>query len=198
MTGLALYVRSRRVPAALTAAVTATAVAWLPATAFGGTGTVGGTVLSLTVLLLVAVATATLQGPDDALDRTAARPWTWLRTTHLLTALGCVLALLLATRLTATPFGPPHCAVRGAAGLLGLTALAAATTGTARSWFLPLGWTLGAATFPGTGLLGEMLTWQTQPAGSRPADMVAALLAAAGAVTYVIRGPRPRTSPENV
>lgn len=38
--------------------------------------------------------------------------------------------------------------VRDAAGLLRVTALGAATIGTARAWFVPLGWTLGAILFP--------------------------------------------------
>ncbi|MET9534165.1 hypothetical protein ABZY02_26985 [Streptomyces sp. NPDC006649] len=198
MRGLTLYVRSRRAPAALGAAAAATAVVWLLATVFSDPGEVSSTVLALTALLLVAVVTATLGGPDDTLDRTAARPWGWLRTSHLAAALGWMLVLLLATLLTGTRFGPFACVVRDTAGLLGVTALGAATTGTARAWFLPLGWTLGAAVFPGTGTAGEALTWQTQASGSRPASLVAAVLAVAGIAAYVSRGPRPRTSSENV
>lgn len=198
MRGLTLYVRSRQVPAALGAATAGTVVAWLLATVFGGRGEVGRTVLVLTVLLLVSVVTSTLGGPDDTLDRTAARPWASLRMSHLAAALTCVLMLLLVTLLTGTRFGPVGCVLRDAAGLLGLTALGAAAVGTARSWFLPLGWTLGAVVFPGMGMVGETLTWQTQASDSRPAAMVAALLAAAGTAAYVSRGPRHRTSPEPV
>ncbi|MEV8321230.1 hypothetical protein AB0Q95_44490 [Streptomyces sp. NPDC059900] len=185
-------------PAACGAGVAGAAIAWLVATAFGGTGEVSRTVLVLTVLLLVSVITPTLGGPDDALDRTAARPWTWLRTSHLAAAVGLPLVLLLATLLTGTRFGPFGCVVRDVSGLLGLTALGAATLGTARSWFLPLGWTLAAVLVPGTGRVGEALTWQTQASDSRPATAVAAVLAVAGLALYVSRGPRPRTSSENV
>jgi hypothetical protein len=198
MKGLALYARSRRVPAALGVAVAGTALAWLLATIIGHADNVSGTALVLTVLLLVAVATATLGGPDDALDRTAARPWRWLRMSHLAMALGCVLVLLLATLLTGTRFAPFGSVVRDTAGLLGLTALGAVTTGTARAWFVPLGWTLGAAAFPAVGIAGEALTWQTQSPDSRPAAVVAALLAVAGLAAYASRGPRPRTPSENV
>ncbi|WP_328377566.1 hypothetical protein OHB13_15950 [Streptomyces sp. NBC_00440] len=198
MRGLTLYVRSHRAPAALGAAVAATAIAWLLATVFSDAREVSSSVLALTALLLVAVVTTTLGGPDDTLDRTAARPWGWLRMSHLTAALGCMVMLLVATLLTGTQFGPFGCAVRDTAGLLGLTALGAATTGTARAWFLPLGWTLGAAMFPGAGTGGEALTWQTQAPDSRPAAMVAAALAVAGFAAYVSRGPRPRTSSENV
>ncbi|MGW5589448.1 hypothetical protein [Streptomyces sp. NPDC003857] len=196
MRGLTLYVRSRRVPTALGAAVAATGTTRLPATIFSDTGEVSSTVLVLTVLLLVAAVTTTLGGPDDTLDRTAARPWGWLRLSHLATALGCM--LLLATLLTGPRFGPFGSVVRDTAGLLGLTALGSATIGTARAWFLPLGWTLGATAYPGTGTAGEGLTWQTQAPDSRPAALVAAVLAAVGIAAYVSRGPRPRTSSESV
>lgn len=198
MRGLALYVRSRRIPAALGAALAGIALAWLSAAAFSDAGEASGTVVVLTVLLLVSVVTATLGGPDDALDRTAARPWRWLRMSHLAMALGCVLLLLLATLLTRTPFAPFAVVVRDASGLLGLTALGAVAGGTARSWFLPLGWTLVAAVFPATGTVGQTLTWQAQAPDSRPAAVVAAVLAAAGTLAYVRRGPRPRTSSEHV
>ncbi|MER8006830.1 hypothetical protein [Streptomyces sp. NPDC094149] len=198
MRGLTLYARSRQVPAALGAAAGATAITVLLAATFSDKGEVGRPVMVLTVLLLVSVVTTTLSGPDDTLDRTAARPWGWLRTSHLVTALLCVLVLLLATLLTGPRFGPLGCVFRDAAGLLGLTALGAATVGTARSWFLPLGWTLGAVAFPGLGSVGETLTWQTQAIDSRPAALVAAALATAGTAAYVSRGPRPRTASDPV
>ncbi|MEU6676476.1 hypothetical protein [Streptomyces sp. NPDC046925] len=198
MRGLTLYLHSRRVPAACGAGAAGTAIAWLLTTAFSGTGEVSRTVLVLTVLLLVSVVAPTLGGPDDALDRTAARPWTWLRTSHLAAAVGFPLVLLLATLLTGTRFGPFGCVVRDVTGLLGLTALGATTLGTARSWFLPLGWTLAAAVFPRTGRVGEALTWQTQAPDSRPAAVVATVPTVAGLALYASRGPRPRTSPENV
>ncbi|GAB3167938.1 hypothetical protein [Streptomyces incanus] len=198
MTGLTLYVRSRRGPAALGAALAGAASAWLLAAVSGEKGQVTGAVLALTVLALVAVLTTTLGGPDDALDRTAARPWVWLRVAHLAAALSGVLVFLAATLLTETRLGPFVCAVRDTAGLLGLTAGGAVVLGTARSWFLPLGWTLGAAASPGTGAVGEALTWQTQAPGSRPAAVVAAVLTVVGIAAYVSRGPRARRSSENV
>lgn len=44
---------------------------------------------------------------------------------------------------------------------------------------LTLGWTLGTAAFPITGVAGEALTWQAQSPDSRPGAMVAAVLAVA-------------------
>ncbi|MFJ9659396.1 hypothetical protein ACIRPR_15720 [Streptomyces griseoflavus] len=197
MRGLTLYARSRRVPAAFGAAVAGMAIAWLLAAAFSDADEVSSAVRNLTVLLLVAVVTATLGSPDDGLDRTAARPWTWLRMSHLVTAVGFVLLLLLTTLLTGTRFGPFGSVVRDTVGLLGLTALGAATVGATRSWFVPLGWTLCAAVFSGTGTAGEALTWQAQASGSRPAAVVSTVLAVTGAIVYVSRGPRPRTPSEN-
>jgi hypothetical protein len=198
MRGLTLYVRSRQVPAAFGAASAGTALTWLLANLLGSRGEVGRTVLVLTVLFLVFVVTATLGGPDDTLDRTAARPWGWLRMSHLATALICLPLLPLATLLTGTQFGPLGCVVRDAAGLLGLTCLGASTVGSARSWFLPLGWTLGAVAFPGMGTVGETLTWQTQASDSRPAAVVAAVLAVVGSAAWVSRGPCHRSSSESV
>ncbi|EXG80648.1 hypothetical protein [Cryptosporangium arvum] len=192
-----LYARSRRVPMALGAAAAGTFLSWLIASTTSDQDPVGSTALLLAVLLLIAIATATLGGPDASLDRTAARPWARLRASHLIVVLGCVTLLLQATEVTGTRFGPIGFVVRNAGGLLGLTALGAAAVGAARAWILPLGWTLLAATFPGHGRVGEALTWQIQSPGSRPATVVAAVLGLAGLVAYTLRGPRPGTSPEN-
>ncbi|WP_427164110.1 hypothetical protein ACQF4J_00225 [Streptomyces sp. C1-1] len=86
MTALTLYVRSRRGPAALGTALAGAVTAWLLAAVSDQKSQVTGVVLPLTVLVLVAVLTTTLGGPDDALDRTAARPWGWLRMAHLAAA----------------------------------------------------------------------------------------------------------------
>ncbi|WP_436735662.1 hypothetical protein [Streptomyces sp. BBFR102] len=198
MSGLRLFLRSRRVPGAVGGAVAATFLTWLLTAASAGAGEVGGIVIALTVLLLVTALTVTLGGQDDRLDRTAARRWGVLRMLHLTAILGCVLALLVVTLFTATRFGPFGAVVRDTVGLLGLTALGAVAAGTARSWFLPLGWTLGAAAFQGTGTAAEVLAWQTQAADSRPAAVVAGVLAVVGFAAYVSRGPLPRTSAENV
>ncbi|MFI5960241.1 hypothetical protein [Cryptosporangium sp. NPDC051539] len=197
MRRVVLYARSRRAPVAAAAAAGAVGAVWGMAAYFSGPGQVSGPTLTLTVLLLVAVVTATLGGPDDALDRTAAAPWRWLRTSHLCAALLLVLGLLLVTLLTGTRFGPTGAVVRDAAGLLGLTALGAAVAGAGRSWFLPLGWTLAATVFPAAHPAGEALTWPAQPADSRAAAVVAAVLAVAGFAAYVTRGPLPRAADEN-
>jgi hypothetical protein len=195
MRWLTLYLRSRRVPMALAAAGGCAAVMWSLWTVFSDTRDVGVSMVILTILLTVATVTATLAGPDDALEHTGALPWPPRRAAHLLGALTIVLLLLLATLMTGARFGPARLVVRDTAGLLGLTALGAATIGAARSWFLPLAWTLATVTLslPNTAW-GQILTWQAQAPDNIPAALTAGLLAAAGLVTYAAVGPA-RPSP---
>jgi hypothetical protein len=151
----------------------------------------------LTVLLMVATLTATLGGPDDALEGTAGLPLLPRRVAHLLVAFLVVVVLLLATLATGARFGPGWLVVRDAAGLLGLTALGAATLGTARSWFLPLGWTLAAILFPRSEpVLGQVLTWQAQEPASTAATVTAGVLALGGLVAYAVAGPARRAPAE--
>jgi hypothetical protein len=194
---LTLYLRSRRVPAALAGAAGCTVVMWTLWSMASDSRTAGPELLVLTVLLLVASLAATLAGPDDALDGTAAPSWPARRVAHLLGAFVVVLALLAGTLLTGARFAPVGTVVRDTAGLLGLTALGAAVLGAARSWFLPLGWTLAAILFPrAQPLVGEILTWQAQPPSSRPAAVTAGVLALAGLVGYAVAGPARRAPAE--
>ena len=147
MRWLTLYLRSRRIPPALAGAAGCVVLMWSLWSVFSNARTVGSELVVLTVLLLVAALTATLGGPDDALEGTAGLRWPPRRVAHLLAAFLIVVALLGVTLATGARFGPAWLVVRDAAGLLGLTALGAATLGTARAWFLPLGWTLAAILF---------------------------------------------------
>jgi hypothetical protein len=192
MRGLTLYVRSRHVPPALAAAIGCMAVSWTLWSVFSDNPEAGRQMVVLTVLMLVTIATATLAGHDDELDRTAARRWPRLRVTHLLAALALVLVLVLATLPTGARFGPYWLAVRDAAGLTGLVALGAATLGVAKSWFLPLGWTILTVTIP---LQSEKrwvaaLMWQVQEPANRVAATTAVILAVAGSAAYVLGGSR--------
>jgi len=138
---------------------------------------------------MVSALATTLTALDEDLERTAALRWPQRRALHLLGALAVVLVVLLATLLTGARFGPAALVVRDAAGLVGLTALCATVLGAARSWFLPLGWTVVAALFPQASPAWAVLaTWQGQPHTSRPAAMVAAVLAVTGLLTYAFRG----------
>jgi hypothetical protein len=83
--------------------------------------------------------------------------------------------------------------LRDAAGLIGLTALGAATIGVAKAWFVPLGWTLAATLFPQSEpAVARILTWQTQPRASTAAAVTAGLLAVGGLVAYAVAGPARR------
>jgi hypothetical protein len=197
MRWLTLYLRSRRVPTALVAASGSVAIMWSLWAVFSDTREAGVQMVVLTVLLAVAAVTATLAGPDDALERTGALRWPRRRAAHLLAALAVVVLLLLATLVTGARFGPAWLVVRDAAGLLGLTALGAATIGAARAWFAPLGWTLAAVIFPlSESTSGQILTWQLQAPGNGKAALTAGLLAVAGLLAYAVAGPLRRPPAE--
>lgn len=190
MSGLTLYLRSRHVPVAMGTAAGVLVVMWALWGLSSDSPEAGRQMVVLSVLLLVAALTMTLSGPDDELDKTGARPWPVRRALHLLVALVLIGGMLLITQATGARFGPMSLVVRDAAGLLGLTALSAAFIGTARAWFVPLGWTLAAILFPQGGpLLGRVLTWQAQEPSSRAAAVTAAGLALAGLIAYAVTGP---------
>ncbi|XVV15007.1 hypothetical protein ACQP2X_11910 [Actinoplanes sp. CA-131856] len=197
MRWLALYLRSRRVTVAVIAAVAGMAGMWSLGAAFTDAREMGAQMVVLTILLLVICVTATLGGADDELERTAAVAWPSRRAAHLLAAALIVTALLSATLLTGARFGPTDVVARDTAGLLGLTALGAATLGAARAWFLPLAWTMAAVVFPRSETAAaQILTWPAQPPSTTAATVAAALLALAGLVAYARSGPAPRSPAE--
>ncbi|WP_422752106.1 hypothetical protein [Micromonospora sp. WMMD708] len=194
MTGTLLYLRARRVPVALAAAVGGAAVLWALYRALAKDRDATPLLVVLTVLMMVAALAPTLAGPDANLDRTASLRWPWRRGVHLLAGGVLVLAVLLATLHTGARFGPAALVVRDTAGLLGLTALCTSVVGAARSWFLPVGWTTIAAIYPQGGTWGAVATWQGQPTDSRAATVTAVAFALAGLVGYAVAGPA-RTDP---
>ncbi len=197
MRWLWLYLRSRRAPMAVLATGGCAVVTWSLWSLFSNSRAVGVEMVVLTVLLLVTALTATLGGPDDALDRTAGLAWAPRRLAHLLAAFLLVVVLPLVTLATGARFGPAWLVLRDGAGLLGLTALGATTIGTARAWFLPLGWTLAAILFPRSEpVIGRILTWQAQPPASTAAAVTAGLLALGGLVAYALAGPARRAPAE--
>ncbi|GHJ17369.1 MULTISPECIES: hypothetical protein [unclassified Micromonospora] len=189
MTWTLLYLRSRRVPLALAAALGGAAAVWALCLAFATERDATPMVVVMTVTLMVVVLAPTLAGPDESLDRTASMRWPRRRAVHLLAGLVVVLLVLLATRHTGARFGPAGMVVRDAAGLLGLTALCATVLGAARSWFVPLAWTAVATLYPQGGAGGAVATWQAQPADSRAAALTAVALALGGLIAYPAAGP---------
>ncbi|OJF14414.1 hypothetical protein [Couchioplanes caeruleus] len=197
-----LYLRSRGVPASAGTGVGLVVTVCALWSAFARPRDVDFPLVLLVVVLLVSAVCATLAGPDDALDRTAAKPWKPLRLVHLLSAYAVMMAPLLLTRVTAGRFGPVAEVARDAGGLLGLTALGAVLIGAHRAWLPPLLWTLPALYFSASGGSSERaatraLTWMVQPIGDRPAAIMAAALAVAGLVAYALRGTplRPASDP---
>ncbi|WP_305789428.1 hypothetical protein [Symbioplanes lichenis] len=193
MRWLTLYLRSRRVPAALAVIAGITVLLWTLWSVFSNTREISPIMVILTVLLLVTVSVMTLSGADDALEKTASLRWPRRRAAHLLVALAVVLGLLFATLLTGARFAPAGLVLRDAAGLLGLTALGAAIVGAARAWFVPLGWTLAVVLYPLEGtVLKELATWQVQVPGNTVAVVTAAVLGAGGLIAYAVAGPPTR------
>ncbi|MEU4557495.1 hypothetical protein AB0F72_03855 [Actinoplanes sp. NPDC023936] len=185
MTTVALYLRSREVPAGVLCAVPAmVAVAWL------GSGPAESrhavTAAALAVALGVAVLGHGLGGPDSTLDATAAIRWAPRRALHL-AAILVVAAAVVAIVTTA----PVAVVLRDAAGFTGLAALAAALFGRRLAWTLPVVTGCVSAGIPAVPepFALYLLTWAGQPPDSPVALTTALIFAVAGAAMYVTRGP---------
>lgn len=191
MRWLRLYLRSRYVPVASATAVAAVVLAWLLWAAFAESVTVDIRLVSLTVMLAVVAFAPTLGGPDDGWERTAAIRWPVRRAGHLLAVGAVVVGLLLLTTGSDARFTPSILVLRDTAGLLGLTALGAALWGAARSWIVPLIWSLVAAVpWHGAdpGPVIQAVTWPVQPAGSTAATVCASVLGISGFAAYTAFG----------
>ena len=191
MRWLRLYLRARRFPLALTVAAATTGVVWALWLTFADSRAINVRLISLTVLLAVAAFGATLSGADDALDHTASLNWPVRRAGHLIAVTGIITALLFLSTITDARFEPLPLVLRNTAGLLGLTALGAALLGTARSWIVPLAWTLVALLpmiGPSRDLRVQLAGWLIQPTGTTAATLCAAALATAGLLAYTLLG----------
>ncbi|MEV6646163.1 hypothetical protein [Amycolatopsis sp. NPDC051371] len=181
-----LYARSRQVPAAITALLVATAGVW-----FLARDSWSPLPVMLTLTAGIAVAAIGLSGQDTDLDRTAALPWPARRFAHLaLIGLAAGGAVLAVQELGATTVDM-SIILRDAAGVLGLTGLAATIAGGQYGWTLPLLWA-GITPFvqdDGT-TTSHIVAWMTQPPHSAPATWTALVLATAGTATYTARGGR--------
>lgn len=188
MRPLALYLRSRGVPAGL-----AVGLAGMLAVAWPVAGSTSPQRIIVAAAIALAFSNAVLSrglgGHDVALDTTAAIRWTPCRGAHLA---GILLAVTGATLvLTAVPAGV---VVRDAAAFTGLAALAATLFGRHLAWTLPAAAAVGAMipAVPEPFAL-RLLTWTAQPAESTTAAIVAATLAVLGIGVYLAKGPRHTT-----
>jgi hypothetical protein len=190
---LPLYLRSRRLPAALAVSLAAVVVTWAAWSATTDRRQVDQSLTVLTVVLALAPAIPTLAGDDDVLESTAALRWRPRRAVHLVACFGVVAAALAVTRATGAWFGPTGEVVRDSAGLTGLIGLSAALLGTRIAWAPPIGWAAIQVIF-GHPAGNGILFWLMQPAGSRPAAVTAAMLFAGGVLAYAVR-PGPPAPP---
>ncbi|WP_037357030.1 hypothetical protein [Amycolatopsis orientalis] len=182
----ALYVRSRHLAVSLVAVVLCAAV--LPLV-LGDNWSTFFAAISLGAA--VAVAGVGLSGQDLDLDRTASFRWPPRRLAHLL-AIGAVSAgvLLAAQPFVDLPMAPVWI-LRDAAGLLGLTGLAATFFGGQFGWTLPLGWAMTAVVIPtATDQVYDVVAWPVATADSTAAWWTAGLLFVAGTAAYTAAGGR--------
>lgn len=188
MRWIVLYLRCRGVPVASITAVTAVATTWTLWMVFSDTRQVGRELVVLTIALLAAVTGGTLAGPDEALERTAAKSWPPRRAVHLLVTFVVPVLLLALTLRTDARFTPFELVLRDMTGLLGLTALGAAALGAYRAWFLPLSGAVLALIFINYDTaVGRLISWPLQPA-TTTAAVTAAALGVAGTAAYITRG----------
>lgn len=188
---MALYARSRRLPAAIAASAAAVAVlagAWR---LFSASPTAPPSLAIGMGLLVLAPLIPTLSGDDDALESTAAMRWPPRRAAHLVALFAASVALLTIAAALGFEFGTGWQIVRNSAGLTGLIGLGAALIGTQLAWLVPVVWTciqlMGGAAATG-GVVRQLLFWQLQPGTSHAAAILAVVLAVAGLLTYAIRG----------
>ncbi|GAA0965063.1 hypothetical protein GCM10009555_003660 [Acrocarpospora macrocephala] len=195
MRPLALYLRSRAVPATAAAVLGCVVALWALGLAIDHPQ--GRTLAALLVALAATTALAPgLAGPDHDLDRTAAIAWPPRRAAHVLVA-GTALAGLLAIALAGEQLAGTAQLARNVAGLAGLVALGAVVLGAARAALLPVLWTVLVLWWappmgepPTRPAYKVILTWMVQPAGTQAATVAAVVLAVAGTLVYAVRGSR--------
>ncbi|MGW7533980.1 hypothetical protein [Amycolatopsis sp. NPDC054798] len=182
MRWIALYARSRHLAVALVAVLLCAAV--FPPL-------LGGHWSALTLGAAVAVAGVGLSGQDIDLDRTASFRWPPRRLVHLL-AIGAVAGgTMLAAQGLADHQMDAAWILRTAAGLLGLTGLAAAWFGGQFGWTLPMGWAMTSVFVPRmAGQVYGVVAWPMATADSAAAWWTAGLLFLAGTAAYTVAGAR--------
>ncbi|MFD6227537.1 hypothetical protein ACFWFZ_11740 [Streptomyces sp. NPDC060232] len=188
MRWLALYARSRQVPASLAAVVISTVAVW----ALARDGGPGDPRLAVLVLATGAMAVSIgLSGQDLALDRTAAIRWVPRRAAHVLLFGAVVGTALLTVQVMGEDLATTAFVVRDSAGLMGLVALGAAVSGGQYAWTLPFAW-LAFSFFapPATSVPMQVATWMLLPPDTAAGTWTALVLAVAGTAAYAFAGPR--------
>ncbi|MDO3685903.1 hypothetical protein [Micromonospora sp. C28ISP2-4] len=190
---LPLYVRSRRLPAALAGSAVAVAVMAVAWSAFTDRPEVPAGLAVLTTALAVAPLGPTLAGTDPALEGTAAWAWPPRRAGHLLAYGAAVVGMLAAARVLGADFGPLSVLARNTAGLIGLVGLGAALAGARAAWQVPTAWAaLGAfLAAPGGPEWRQAALWMAQEPANRIAAVTAATFLLGGVAAYALRvGPQ--------
>ncbi|MFF2461931.1 hypothetical protein [Streptomyces mirabilis] len=190
MRWLALYARSRQIPASL-AVVVISAVA-VGALARDGGGGLGDPRLPVLVLATGAMAVSIgLSGQDLALDRTAAIRWVPRRAAHVLLCGAVVGTVLLTVQAMGEDMATTAFVVRDSAGLMGLVALGAVLSGGQYAWTLPFAW-LSFSFFapPPTSAPAQVASWMLLPPGTAVGTLTALVLAVAGTAAYAVAGPK--------
>ncbi|MFJ8204272.1 MULTISPECIES: hypothetical protein [Micromonospora] len=190
---LPLYVRSRRLPAALAGSAIAVAVMAVAWAGFTDRPEVPAGLAVLTTALAVAPLGPTLAGTDPALERTAAWQWAPRRAGHLLGYAAAVVGLLAAARVLGVDFGPLSVLARNTAGLIGLVGLGAALAGARAAWQAPTAWAAMASFMaaPGGPEWRQAALWMAQEPGNRIAAVTATTFLLGGVVAYALRvGPQ--------
>ncbi|WP_409185001.1 hypothetical protein F9C11_12370 [Amycolatopsis sp. VS8301801F10] len=181
-----LYVRSRHLAVSL-AAMLLCAAAFPPL--IGDNWSTFLATISLGAA--VAVAGVGLSGQDIDLDRTASFRWPPRRLAHLLLIGAVADGAMLAAQGFVDPPMDTGWVLRNAAGLLGLTGLAATLFGGQFGWTLPFGWAMTAVFVPRTaGQVHDIVAWPMAPADSAAAWWTAGLVFVAGTAAYTVAGAR--------
>ncbi|HWD01863.1 MAG TPA: hypothetical protein VG674_05305 [Amycolatopsis sp.] len=183
MRWLALYARSRRLPASFAALVVCTVAVRVLA---GSDWSV--LFAALTLGAAVAVAATGLSGQDIDLDRTAAFGWSPRRLVHLATVGVLAVGVLL---LVQADVVPTAVILRDGLGLTGLAGLAATLFGGQFGWTFPLLWLVVGLFPPRTPeAAAHIIAWPLQPADISVTWWLAAALFAVGVATYSAVGAR--------
>jgi hypothetical protein len=181
-----LYARSRQLPAAFAALLVTTLGVWLPTRDNWNT-----VLVVLTLTAGIAVAAIGLSGQDVDLDRAAALPWPIRRFAHLAVIGLAAGTLVLGVQELGTSVVDLSIIARDAAGLAGLTGLAATVAGGQFGWTLPLAWFAISPFVPDDGSTAtKITTWMLQPPGTTAATWTAVVLAVAGTAIYTFCGGR--------